>query len=180
MHNFTNFANTLIAALLLATASTLADLIWALWVPEHRAIYGLIHGALLFMTLGLVLAVLAARDRDVSDCRRLLTLAAIGELLAGLGGPLDLDRLFESLDPRLHRASLGDFWPGYCGRTPFRNGVLLSRLSDLARRTNQESRLRAELRVLVRRLPTRFCLPFAAKEANRWHRAHRRNRLLIN
>lgn len=86
MRNVTNFANTLIAALLLATASTLADLIWALWVPEHRAIYGLIHGALLFMTLGLVLAVLAARDRDVSDCRRLLTLAAIGELLAGLGG----------------------------------------------------------------------------------------------
>ncbi len=60
MRNFTGYANTLIAALLLATASTLADLIWALWVPEHRAIYGLIHGALLFMTLGLVLAVLAA------------------------------------------------------------------------------------------------------------------------
>nr|MCS5702046.1 hypothetical protein [Acidobacteriota bacterium] len=86
MRNFTGVANTLIAALLLAAASTLADLIWALWELEHRAIFGLIHGALLFMALGLVLAVLTARDRDVSDSRRLLTLAATGELLAGLGG----------------------------------------------------------------------------------------------
>ena len=86
MGNFTGFANTLIATLLLTVASTLADLIWALWIPAHRAVFGLIHGALLFMALGLVLGVLAARDRDGSDCRQLLTLAAGGELFAGLGG----------------------------------------------------------------------------------------------
>ncbi len=86
MRNITGFADTLIAALLLAAASTLADLIWALWIPAHRAVFGLIHGALLFMVLGLVLGVLAARDRDGADSRPLPALAAGGELLAGLGG----------------------------------------------------------------------------------------------
>ncbi len=86
MRKITGFANTLIAALLLAAASTLADLIWALWIPAHRAEFGLMHGALLFMVLGLVLGVLAARDRDSADSRPLPALAAGGELLAGLGG----------------------------------------------------------------------------------------------
>ncbi len=36
MRKITGFANTLIAALLLAAASTLADLIWALWIPPVR------------------------------------------------------------------------------------------------------------------------------------------------
>ena len=60
MRNITGFTETLIATLLLAAASTLADLIWALWIPAHRAVFGLIHGALLFMVLGLVLGILAA------------------------------------------------------------------------------------------------------------------------
>ena len=48
-------------SLALAALSTLADFVWATWLPEHRTVYGLIHGTVLFLALGLVLGVVAGR-----------------------------------------------------------------------------------------------------------------------
>ncbi len=77
---------TVSAALILAAISTFADLVWALWIPAHRAVFGLIHGALLFMLLGVVLGVLAARAGNDGHGGTTVVLTAAGELLAGLGG----------------------------------------------------------------------------------------------
>jgi len=93
MRGVTGVVSSVAAALVLAALSTVADLIWAKWVPGHRPVFGLIHGALLFMCLGIVLGVLtlrARKDRSPPDSGeeppgRLLSKAAAGELLAGLG-----------------------------------------------------------------------------------------------
>ncbi|OFW14103.1 MAG: hypothetical protein A3F70_01200 [Acidobacteria bacterium RIFCSPLOWO2_12_FULL_67_14] len=54
-------AQAIAASVAIAAVSTLADFIWAIWIPEHRAVYGLVHGALLFCAVGLVLGMLAGR-----------------------------------------------------------------------------------------------------------------------
>jgi hypothetical protein len=46
-------------SLAIAAVSTLGDFIWATWIPRHRAIYGMSHGTLLFLAIGLYLGVLA-------------------------------------------------------------------------------------------------------------------------
>ena len=117
MRNVTGTANTLIATLVLATASTLADLIWALWIPEHRAIFGLVHGALLFMVLGLVLGILAARSRGAGAPANLPALAAGGELVAGLGGAAAFYLLF----PLLGWTAMFVAWMGLWVLTAFLN-----------------------------------------------------------
>jgi len=117
MRNLTGIAATLIATLVLAAASTSGDLIWALWIPAHRAVFGLIHGALLFMILGLVLGVLAARDRDGADSRPLPARAAGGELLAGLGGAA----AFYALFPFIGWAAMFVAWMGLWVLTAFLN-----------------------------------------------------------
>ncbi len=88
---------TVSAALILAALSTFADLVWALWIPAHRAVFGLIHGALLFMLLGVVLGVLAARARDDGHTMATVVGAASGELLAGLGGAAVFYALFGAI-----------------------------------------------------------------------------------
>jgi hypothetical protein len=52
---------TLTASLAIAALSTLGDFVWATWLPEHRAVYGLAHGLLLFCAIGLVFGRLAGR-----------------------------------------------------------------------------------------------------------------------
>jgi hypothetical protein len=49
------------ASLAIAAFSTLGDVIWATWLPEHRAVYGFTHGLLLFCAVGLVFGVQAGR-----------------------------------------------------------------------------------------------------------------------
>jgi hypothetical protein len=51
----------LLSSLAIAALSTLADVIWATWLPEHRAVYGFAHGLLLFCAVGLVFGLLAGR-----------------------------------------------------------------------------------------------------------------------
>lgn len=51
----------LIGALAIAAVSTCGDFVWATWIPRHRAIYGLTHGTLLFLAIGLFLGQLARR-----------------------------------------------------------------------------------------------------------------------
>lgn len=53
--------HTLFASLAIAALSTLGDFIWATWLPEHRAVYGLAHGLLLFCAIGLLFGRLAGR-----------------------------------------------------------------------------------------------------------------------
>ena len=66
----------LVASLVMATASTLGDFIWATWITAHRGIYGMTHGVLLFVIAGLVLGVPAHRP---------LAGAIAGALVGALG-----------------------------------------------------------------------------------------------
>jgi hypothetical protein len=54
-------AASLVGALLLAALSTLGDFVWARWVPEHRMGFGLAHGTLLLLALGLYLGLVRRR-----------------------------------------------------------------------------------------------------------------------
>jgi len=67
-----------VGSLLMAAASTLGDFIWATWLPQHRAVYGLIHGTLLLCAIGLFLGTLATRPAAGAAAG-----AAIGALAAG-------------------------------------------------------------------------------------------------
>jgi hypothetical protein len=49
------------AALVTAAVSTLGDYLWANVLPHQRPIYGLAHGALLFLTVGFCLGVAASK-----------------------------------------------------------------------------------------------------------------------
>jgi hypothetical protein len=51
----------LCGALALAALSTLGDFVWARFVPEHRTVFGIAHGALLLLALGLYLGALRRR-----------------------------------------------------------------------------------------------------------------------
>jgi hypothetical protein len=48
-------------AIVTAAVSTLGDYLWANVLPHHRPIYGLIHGAVLFLTVGCCLGAAAGR-----------------------------------------------------------------------------------------------------------------------
>ena len=55
----TGLTATVGGSLAIAAVSTVADFIWAAWLPEHRMVYGLIHGTLLFLAIGLFLGVVS-------------------------------------------------------------------------------------------------------------------------
>ena len=48
----TGWAAAIFGTLVTAAVSTLGDYLWANVIPHHRPIYGLTHGALLFLTVG--------------------------------------------------------------------------------------------------------------------------------
>ena len=75
-------------ALVAAGVSTLGDFIWATWIPRHRPVYGLTHGTLLFLSVGLYLGACAGRTAVGATAGALLGfLAAAGfYLLAPLVG----------------------------------------------------------------------------------------------
>jgi hypothetical protein len=91
------WTQTIVAALILAAVSTFADLVWALWIPAHRTVYGLVHGALLFMLLGIVLGWMAASRPNAGARRGLVLRAGAGELGAGLGGAVVFYVLFGAI-----------------------------------------------------------------------------------
>lgn len=49
-------------AVAIAAVSTLGDFVWATWIPAHRPLYGLIHGAVLFLCIGFYLGALTNRQ----------------------------------------------------------------------------------------------------------------------
>ncbi len=66
-------------SLLLAALSTAGDFIWATWITSSRAVFGFIHGAVLFLAIGLFLGSVAGRPLPGA-----LAGACIGGLAAGL------------------------------------------------------------------------------------------------
>lgn len=66
-------------SLLLAALSTAGDFIWATWITSSRAVFGFIHGALLFLAIGLFLGRVAGRPVPGAVAG-----ACIGALAAGL------------------------------------------------------------------------------------------------
>ena len=54
-------SQALLATVALAAVSTLGDLAWANWVPDHRAAFGLAHGTLLGAAIGLALGLARGR-----------------------------------------------------------------------------------------------------------------------
>ncbi len=53
--------NAIAGAVVTAAVSTLGDYLWANVLPHHRPIYGLAHGALLFLTVGSCLGAAARK-----------------------------------------------------------------------------------------------------------------------
>jgi hypothetical protein len=53
--------NAIGGALATAAVSTLGDYLWASVLPHHRPLYGLAHGALLFLTVGSCLGIAARK-----------------------------------------------------------------------------------------------------------------------
>ena len=69
--------HTFIATIVLAGLSTVGDWYWATYLPTHETVYGMVHGALLCLAIGVTLAGLAGG-------RRALVEGAIGLTLVGL------------------------------------------------------------------------------------------------
>jgi hypothetical protein len=55
------FLAALSASFVMAVVSTLGDFVWATWIPQHRPVFGMTHGIVLFLVAGLVLGVRAGR-----------------------------------------------------------------------------------------------------------------------
>jgi len=70
--------DAVVGALAMAGVSALGDFIWATWIPRHRWYFGLAHGTLLFLALGLYLGMRVGRTRTGA-----VGGAAIGFLAAG-------------------------------------------------------------------------------------------------
>jgi hypothetical protein len=70
--------SVLLASVSIAAVSTLGDFVWATWLPEHRAVYGIAHGLLLFCAVGLIFGVLSGRPGAGAAAG-----AAIGACAAG-------------------------------------------------------------------------------------------------
>jgi hypothetical protein len=79
---------TIAGALAIAAASTLGDFIWATWIPRHRPVFGMTHGTLLFLAIGLYLGVLAKRPLPGAIGGTILGFTAAGTfyVLAPMGG----------------------------------------------------------------------------------------------
>jgi hypothetical protein len=93
----------LVGALLLAALNTLGDFVWARFVPAHRTVYGLLHGTLLLMAVGLYLGVLRGRA----------ALGALGGALVGLLSALSFYALVRLLGMSAMFASWMALWIGF-------------------------------------------------------------------
>lgn len=91
-------AAALLGALVLAALNTLGDFVWARYVPDHRAVFGLAHGTLLCLGIGSYLGLLRRRP-----ARGALGGAAVG-LLAAAG--------FYALAPLAGYAAMFPAWMG--------------------------------------------------------------------
>ena len=88
MQSSSGITASVIGALAIAGVSTLGDFVWATWIPRHRPIYGLTHGTLLFLSVGLFLGMLAKKQVLGTIAGALIGLLAAGSfyLLAPMAG----------------------------------------------------------------------------------------------
>ena len=116
----------LVGALLLGALSTFGDFVWARYVSSHRTVFGLAHGTLLLMAVGLYLGVLRGR-------------AALGALAGALVGLLAAAS-FYALAPLLGYSAMVvswmALWIGFAlvdarlnDRTPFSREVVVRGLA---------------------------------------------------
>ncbi len=101
MFGFQGISKALIASFVMAALSTFGDLIWALYIPSHEMVYGLVHGSLLFMFMGVTLAVLAGSGTAEGDGMEFdsggssrVVKGAVGALVVGLLGAASFYALF--------------------------------------------------------------------------------------
>ena len=83
-------AEAVTGTLVMALASAFADALWAAAIPEHRTIYGLVHGGIVLSVMGLTLAVLVGGRRQ--------GLAAVAGLLIGVLGAALFYVLYLAID----------------------------------------------------------------------------------
>ena len=57
-----SFTAVIVGSIVIAAVSTVGDFVWAAWIAQHRAVYGMIHGTLLFCAIGLFLGRLEGRS----------------------------------------------------------------------------------------------------------------------
>jgi len=103
-------------ALVMAIVSTLGDFLWANWLPHHRPIYGLVHGTLLLLVVGLYLGAVSHRA----------AIGAAGGALVGLlaaGG-------FYLLQPLIGYSALFVLWAGLWVALGLLNGRVLHRRAE--------------------------------------------------
>ena len=88
MQSSSGITASIIGALAIAGVSTLGDFVWATSIPRHRPIYGLTHGTLLFLCVGLFLGMLAKKRVVGTIAGALIGLFAAGSfyLLAPIAG----------------------------------------------------------------------------------------------
>jgi hypothetical protein len=77
-----------IAAIFLGAVSTAGDLVWRLWIPRHRAVFGLVHGAVICLCLGMAVGARSGRLAAGALAGPVIGLAAAGGfyLLAPMAG----------------------------------------------------------------------------------------------
>lgn len=119
---------SLVGALLLAALSTLGDYVWARFVPAHRAVFGLAHGTLLLLALGLYLGLL----------RRRPVLGALGGAAVGLLAAASFYALARALGLGAMFVSWMLLWMGFAGldarlrgRVPTREALVRGLLAAL-------------------------------------------------
>lgn len=81
-----NLLASLLGALVMALFSTLGDWIWARYISDGSVVSGVIHGALIFLVLGTLLA--GSIGTPLAAKRLIPTLPVAGLLLAGSFYPL--------------------------------------------------------------------------------------------
>jgi hypothetical protein len=89
----------LLGAVLIAALMTLGDFVWARYVPAHRVIYGLVHGLVLCLAIGVVLGV----------PRRSAIAGAAGGAVIGLAAAL----AFYALAPLLGWGAMLPAWMAF-------------------------------------------------------------------
>jgi hypothetical protein len=67
-----------VGSLLIAAVSTFGDFVWARFITSHRMTFGLLHGALLCLAIGLVLGALRGQAARGALAGPLIGLAAAG------------------------------------------------------------------------------------------------------
>ena len=125
--------HAVLAALALASVMTLGDFAWAALGIRHRALYGVIHGAVMCLSLGLAIGIRVRRPAPAAVAGPLIgvTAAAAFYLLApklGWGAMFPAWMLLWMLFAFLQRLLV----PGEGIGTAMKRGILAALLSGLA------------------------------------------------